>query len=210
MGPGGTMVIQGSGSQALVPVDRSGRFERLHPRLGDFGDPQLSPDGRRLAVRLDNNIWLLDRTQGTLTRLSFDGSASRPVWSMDAHRVAYTRHIGRHVDARFISPDGNTKADSLLALPKLEIWEVLFTPNGRSMLVRTVGGPGGQDVWLTSLDSLAQSDGNYVSDGTHAVYDVTPDGGHFVMVRRIQAGSYMAVTLNRFGSLPAKGGSRSR
>ena len=300
----GTMAIPGSGSQALVLVDRSGRFERLHPRLGDFGDPHLSPDGRRLAVRLDSNIWLLDRTQATLTRLSFDGSASRPVWSMDGRRVAYTRQIGRHVDARFISPDGNTKADSLLALPMLEIWEVLFAPNGRSMVVRTVGGPGARDVWLTSLDSLAQlnpllttpanevapalspdgrwlayvsdesghdevyvrsfpdmerryqvsrdggsepvwsprggelfyragplllaaeiragtsfelvrrtllfTDGNYVSDGTHAVYDVTPDGGHFVMVRRMQAGSYMAVTLNRFGSLPAKAGSRSR
>ena len=76
----GTMVIPGIGSQALVLVDRSGKFERLHPKLGNFGDPKFSPDGRRLAVRLDNNIWLLDRTQRTLTRLSFDSAASRPVW----------------------------------------------------------------------------------------------------------------------------------
>ena len=295
----GAMVIPGLGSQALVLVDRSGRFERLYPRLGNYGDPRQSPDGRRIAVSLDNSIWLLDRTQGTLTRLSFDSSASRPVWSVDAHRVAYIRQIGVHVDSRFLNPDGNTKAESLLALPKMEVWEVLFTPNGRSMLVRTVGGPGSRDVWMASLDSLSQlkplltspanevapalspdgrwlayvsdesgrdevyvrsfpgmegryqvsrdggaepvwsprggelfyrsgplllaaamragtsfeivrrtplfSDGSYLSDGTHAAYDVTPDGSHFVMVKRVQAGSYMTVILNRFGNLRAKG-----
>ena len=300
----GTMVFPGIGSQALVLVDRSGRFERLHPRLGDFGDPQLSPDGRRLAVRLDNSIWLLVRAQGTLTRLSFDGLASRPVWSNDGRRVAYTRQIGRHVDSRVINPDGNMKADSLLELTALDIWEVLFAPNDRSVLVRTVGGPGRRDVWLASLDSRSPlkplltspanevapaispdgrwiayvsdesghdevyvrsfpdmlgryqvsrdggaepvwsprggelfyrngpqllaadiradigfevvrrtslfSDGSYVSDGTHAVYDVAPDGDHFAMVRRMQAGSYFTVTLNRFAQLRDSSTSRRR
>ena len=300
----GTMVTPGLGSQALVLVDRSGRSERLYPKPGNFGDPRLSPDGRRLAVRLDNAIWLLDRTQGTLTRLSFDGLASRPVWSADGHRVAYTRQIGRHMDVRVINPDGDTKADSLLKLSGLEIWEVLFASNGRSLLVRTVGGSGRRDVWLALPDSLSQlkpllttpanevapalspdgrwiayvsdesgrdevyvrsfpgmegrfqvsrdggaepvwsprggelfyrsgpqllaaevragirfevvrrtplfTDGSYVSDGTHAVYDVTPDGGHFVMVKRMQVGSYMSVTLNRFANLRDKGGAERR
>ncbi len=54
------------------------------------------------------------------------------------------------------------------------------------------------------------SDGSYLSDGTHAVYDVAPDGSHFVMVKRMEAGSYMTVTLNWFSSLPAKGSSGRR
>ncbi len=300
----GTLIIPGIGSQALVIVDRSGRFERLHPKLGDFGDPQLSPDGRRLAVRLGNSIWLLDRPQQTLTRLSFDSAASRPVWSVDGHRVAYTRQIGRHVDVRTINPDGSMKAESLLALPTLEIWEVLFAPDGRSILVRTVGGPGRRDVWMSSLDAPSEltpllvtpanevapalspdghwlayvsdesgrdevyvrsfpgmngryqvsrdggaepvwsprgdelfyrsgpvmlvaeiraasgfdivrrtplfSDGGFLSDGTHAVYSVTPDGSHFVMVRRTQAGSYMTITLNRFTNLQERGSAARR
>ncbi len=300
----GTMVIPGVGSRALVLVDRSGRFDRLHPKLGSYTDPNLSPDGRRIAVSLDNSIWVLDRPQGTLTRLSFDSSASRPRWRGDGRGIAYIRQIGVHVDARVINPDGSAKAESLLALPKMEVWEALFTPNGRSMLVRTVGGPGSRDVWMASLDSLSQlkpllttpanevapalspdgrwlaygsdesgqdevyvrtfpgmegryqvsrdggaepvwsprggelfyrtgplliaaefragtgfevirrtplfSDASYLSDGTHAVYDVTPDGSHFVMVKRLEGGSYMAVTLNRFASLRAKGSSKSR
>ncbi len=51
---------------------------------------------------------------------------------------------------------GIVKAESLLALPEMAVWEVLFTPNGRSMLVRTVGDPGSRDVWMASLDSLSQ------------------------------------------------------
>ncbi len=93
--------------------------------------------------------------------------------------------------------------------------EPVWSPRGGELFYRS--GPlllGAEIRAGTSFEIVRRtplfSDGNYVSDGTHAVFDVTPDGGHFVMVRRMQAGSYMAVTLNRFGSLPDKGGFRSR
>ncbi|MEX2180422.1 MAG: protein kinase [Gemmatimonadaceae bacterium] len=293
----GTIVIPGQdGLGALVLVDRAGRVERLLPRLGDFGDPRLSPDGRRLAVRLDQDIWLLDRDRRTLTRLTFDSAASRPAWAPDGRRIAYHRQVGRRRHVRIVNADGATPAESLLTLPDMEPWEVLFTPDGTSLVVRTVGGETRRDIWLwpgltgtrlvpllaTPADEVSPAlspDGKWMayvsnesgraevyirsfpdmgsriqvspdggseplwsprgdelfyregaammavavrngrsaevgrrarlfadpafnSDLTHQVYDVTPDGQRFVMVRRLETTSHLTVVLNLFHHLP--------
>ncbi len=44
------------------------------------------------------------------------------------------------------------------------------------------------------------SDPDHVTDLTHRVYDVTPDG-RFLMVRRLGGTSHLTVTLNRFRTL---------
>jgi Tol biopolymer transport system component len=258
-------------------------------------DLRVSPDGRRVAVRLGRDIWLLERNQGALTRLSFDSSASRPAWSVDGRRVAYIRQIGTRQDLRLVGSDGGSPAESLLALPDLQLWEGLFTPDGRSLVVRTVGGRGSRDIWLVPLDpagppvpllkspademapavspdgrwlayvsnesgraevyarsfpSMAGryqvsldggtepawsprggelfyrngpamiaaqlrtdaavevlrrttlfSEPDYATDLTHRLYDVTPDGDHFVLVRTPDGASRLTVTLNRFHHL---------
>jgi hypothetical protein len=43
---------------------------------------------------------------------------------------------------------------------------------------------------------------DYVTDQTHPVYDVAPDGRHFVMVRSLGGTSHLKVTLNLFQNLP--------
>jgi serine/threonine-protein kinase len=55
-----------------------------------YGYPRLSPDGRTVAVELDNQIWLYDSARDTLTRLTFEGSANQsPGWTPDGKRVVF-------------------------------------------------------------------------------------------------------------------------
>ena len=196
----GTIIAADSAisQRALELVDRSGRATRLYPRLGEFLDPRFSPDGRRIAVSLGPNIWLLDRTQGALTRLSFDSSASRPVWSHDGRQVAYVRQLGARVDLRRINADGSAPADSLLAMPGFGLWQGLFAPDGRSMVVRTTGGPNNRDIWLVALDSarrpvpLLRSTADEVSptlspDGRWLAYSSNESGRYEVYVRSFPA-----------------------
>ena len=291
----GTIVAPSSASsqRTLELVDRNGRAERLVPRLGAYFDPRFSPDGRRLAITVGTDIWLLDRFQGTLTRLSFDSSASRPVWSRDGRQVAYVREIGVVADLRRMIADGSSPAESLLTLPGIGLWEVLFAPGGRSLVVRTavprdilllaldsasppspllksladevapavspdgrwmayvsnesgraevyvrsfpgmqartqisldggtepVWSPTGNELFYRSGPALLAAEvragstfeivhrvplfasADFAADQTHAVYDVAPDGRHFVMVRNLGGTSHLKITLNLFQNLP--------
>jgi len=89
-----------SGSQNSEMLRASGPSGRtaiaLPGRTGDnLEDPAISPDGRRIALRLvptgtgrGQDIWILDRQQGTVTRFTVGGGLS-PVWSRDGRRIAY-------------------------------------------------------------------------------------------------------------------------
>jgi len=180
--------------RALELVDRAGRSQPLYPRLGEFLDPRFSPDGRQIAISLGADIWLLDRPQGALTRLSFDSSASRPVWSHDARQVAYVRQIGARVEVRFVNGDGTAPAESLLAMPGFGVWEVLFAPGDHTLVVRTTGGPSNRDLWLVQRDSaprplaLLRGPADEVSpamspDGRWLAYSSNESGRYEVYVR---------------------------
>jgi serine/threonine-protein kinase len=162
--------------RALDLVDRSGRAERLSTRLGEFFDPRFSPDGRRIAVGLGGDIWIAERAQKSLTRLTLDSAATRPAWSPDGRRVAYVRQVGRRVELRVIRVDGGAPPESMPTIPGAEPWEVLFTGEGRSVVVRTVGGPGNRDIWLVALDSARPPVPLLRSPANEVAPALSPDG----------------------------------
>jgi serine/threonine-protein kinase len=176
---GGTIVAPPASSfeRALTLVDRGGRAEPLYPRPGDFSAPRFSPDGRRVAVSAGPGIWQLDLAQGTLTRVSFDeGSAERPAWSPDGKRIAYVRRNGPRNDIRIVDADGGRPPQTLLSRSGVEPWHVLFTPDGSSIIVRTVGTTGGRDILRVMLDSARQTTPLLGSTAEEVSPSLSPDG----------------------------------
>jgi serine/threonine-protein kinase len=190
------VAVSGSASsRALELVDRTGQTQPLTTEVAEFYGPRFSPDGRRIAVsRGEITLWVLDRAQGNLTRLPPDGSALRPVWTPDGSRIAYVRQTGAKVDLRIVNADGSAPPESLLTHESLSVWAGMFTPDGRSLVVRTVGGPTLRDIWLKHLDSasalvpLVQSPANEVSpslspDGKWLAYNSNESGRLEIYVR---------------------------
>ena len=174
----GTMVTAGDATsdRALELVDRAGRSERLYRWPGHFLDPRFSPDGRRIAVGFAGEIWLFDRAQGALTRLTHDSLAGRPVWTPNGRQVAYERQTGGKVDLRIMNADGSAPAEPLLAWSDYSLWETLFTPNGESMVVRTTGGPLSRELWLVALDSARKRVPLLPSPADEIAPALSPDG----------------------------------
>ena len=58
--------------------------------LDDPENPRLSPDGRRLALVVDDDIWVFDLEGRPPIRLTFDeGDAASPLWTPDGAHIVY-------------------------------------------------------------------------------------------------------------------------
>jgi eukaryotic-like serine/threonine-protein kinase len=80
----------------LVWVDRSGKAEPLSDRQAPYAMPRVSPDGARVAVRMqspdgNDDIWVVDVERGTHTRLTSDPETDTvPLWRPDGKRLVFS------------------------------------------------------------------------------------------------------------------------
>jgi eukaryotic-like serine/threonine-protein kinase len=90
--PGGP--IQSDNSEVLA-VSHSGAPHVLSPSPRIFDEPTVSPDGQNLAITVraaNDDIWLLNRARGVLTRFTFAGGDNQTaIWSGDGSHVIYSR-----------------------------------------------------------------------------------------------------------------------
>ncbi len=100
----------------LLWVDREGREEVLEIKSRRQVVPRLSPDGQRLAVSINGgngwDVWILDLTRGTSSRLTFEPSALPKIliWAADSDRVIFSTGFGM----RLAAADGTGRAEAIM------------------------------------------------------------------------------------------------
>ncbi|PYV69923.1 MAG: hypothetical protein DMG97_20590 [Acidobacteria bacterium] len=169
-GPSSQWGFSGAGSLVYVPggisydselvwVDRTGAGRPLKLPPGDFDSPRISPDGNRLAVTVFGDkpdIWIYDVLRETLTRLTFDGYNSHPVWTPDGTRVTFSSY--RDGSSHLLSKpvDGSGAEEQVGSREIATLFPQSWSPDGR---VLTLSGlqPSTRswDIWLLSHEGKA-------------------------------------------------------
>jgi Tol biopolymer transport system component len=174
----------GGGSAQLIWYTRAGKPAGEVLPAGDFGEIQLSPDNRRVAVMRGDGIqidlWVKDLVSGVMSRLTAaDGREGEAVWSPDSSRVIYI-HVRDGKRTFYETLIGSGKHTALAVESVGTMWMDDWTPDGTRLV--THGDTGGS-IQLTpvSRDGSAASapiKPQQVFDETYGVdlARVSPDG----------------------------------
>lgn len=124
----------------LTRFDREGHQLGTVAEPGEYSNPDLSPDGRRLAIGIRDprlgtrDIWIFDVVRGTKTRFTFDAADDlNPSWSPDGGRIAFTSDRNGARDIFVKAADGSSDDQPVLtssAAKNVEQW----TPDGSGIV----------------------------------------------------------------------------
>jgi len=190
---GGATLVQ------LVAVDMRGAARPLPVPLGRLSNPRYSPDARRIAADLVSgarqDVWIYDVASGAAQRVTSEGVLNqRPEWTPDGARVLFrSDRAGPYTTLWWQPADGSGAAQELLASPGKDVWEGVFTPEGRTIVFRT-GTVGSADLWYrrlagdTTVKGIATTRFDGIAprvspDGRWIAYQTNESGTAEVMVR---------------------------
>ena len=164
----------------IVSVDRSGRESSILDTARDFEGPRLSPDGQRIAVSLADadggrDVWILDRTRGNLSRLTFDRFASEIVWRSDGERLAFAAlGGGLAYNAFSTSADGSGEPEPL-TFERRVVWPTSFTPDGAGLILSVLASHH-KDIGYMELGTNAEMKYLLETDFDEISPRLSPDG----------------------------------
>jgi serine/threonine-protein kinase len=150
---GSLVYVPGSTQQEarnLVWVDRQGKAQPIPAPPNPYLDARLSPEGQRVAVTIGGErfgIWVWDLPRGTLTKLTFQGSSTAPVWTPDGKRVTFATVEGGKRTIGWTLADGSGQPETLAQVGG---WPSSWSPDGK-LLAFSGGEPAQTDIFLLPL-----------------------------------------------------------
>jgi Tol biopolymer transport system component len=154
-------------------VDRSGKMLAAVSPPGDFRNITLDRSGELIAANTARDVWMLDASRGTRSRLTFDAANDNPVFSPDGGTILFSStRSPRGIYRKAASGAG---AEQLLVADQ-EALPRDWSPNGRFVSLEK-----GRDLWILPLDGdrrafpylatpAAEQGGQFSPDGRWIAY----------------------------------------
>lgn len=105
------------GQQTVVSVDRQGRASPLPGvPLDSYRDVGVSPDGARVALATQTDVWTYCFARATLSRLTTHPAPdNKPIWTPDGQRIIFTSMRAGYPEMFWRAADGTGNEERLLA-----------------------------------------------------------------------------------------------
>jgi Tol biopolymer transport system component len=211
-GPDGTLIYVPASvmepANQLVWVDREGKMTPLDVPARRYQKPQISPDGRRIAVTIYQNqnpdVWLHDLERGTWSRFTFSPTTDfNPHWTPDGRTVIYNGEEPQFTI--YQRPADGSEDTRLLLKEPVDTGPTSISPDGKLLIFNTDVVGKSSDIMILALDGSAETrpflstrfreedgvvspDGNWLAyvnneSGEGQVYAMAfPDGGSRVQI----------------------------
>jgi Tol biopolymer transport system component len=187
--PNGTLAYRTDAFKSIVLTwsDEGGNEETAVDSSGRFNDSSPSPDGKKIAVARDGDVWVYDRQRGLFTRLTNSEQIEKSLtWSPDSREVYYIRDVPQY-DIFRRAVDGG-RPEELIVTSTNDKWVTSISPDGRTLLFQSDIG-GDDDIYATSPNpseharpttvvsgSGNQSDAQFSPDGAWITYSSNESG----------------------------------
>ena len=182
-------------ASTLVWVDRQGVAEPLSAPPRNYGFPQVSPDGQRVAAGItegETHIWVYDILRTTLTRQTFGGGVNTtPVWSPDGRRLAFLSNREGPLNMFWQLADGGGGVERLTTVDN-QTAPASFSPDGQ-LLAFVEDSPAGRAIRVLNLadheaetflqTGYEETAPKFSRDGNWMVYTSTESGRREVYVQ---------------------------
>lgn len=148
-------LIYRTGSASLRQFTWFDRSGKETGRVGSplFGlNPSLSPDGLRVALDQNSDIWFPETVRGVLVRFTSDvTSENQPVWSPDGSRVVVSSPRKGVFDLYQKAVSGNKTDELLLATDQNKV-ATDWSRDGKYVFFRSTDPETNHDIWALPTD----------------------------------------------------------
>jgi Tol biopolymer transport system component len=181
-------------------VDTAGEPDESAPQF-----PELSPDGRRLAitrlVQSNFDVWLADLMRSSRTRFTFDAAFDMyGVWSPDGTRIAFSASRASGARDLYVKPSSGAGDEELLWESALNKAPLSWSSDGRFLLYWEVGPKTGFDLWILEMlgerkavpwlkTPFTETGGQFSPDGRWVAYQSNESGPFEIYVQPYPAGT---------------------
>jgi Tol biopolymer transport system component len=156
--------------------DENGNEETVVDSVGRYSSWAPSPDGKRIAVVRDGDVWVYDRQRALFSRLTNTEQIEvNLTWSPDSKEIFYARDVPQY-DIFKRAVDGS-RAEELVATSSSDKNPSSISPDGHTLLFYSDIG-GDNDVYSTSANPLDRARPTSILNGAGNQQDAkfSPDG----------------------------------
>ncbi|MGH9686422.1 MAG: protein kinase domain-containing protein [Candidatus Acidiferrales bacterium] len=198
----GTLVYRTGGQeqeQQLTQFDRKGKPIGVAGDPGDFLTVALSPDGKRAAYvslggqSLSRDLWLVDISRNTSTRLTFGVSPTGLVWSPGGNQIVFASQGSSGSSLYQQSTNGAEGQQLLLKSPTSAI-PTSWSHDGRYLLYTSTTAATKDDLWVLPFEGdkrprpllrteFNERDARFSPDGRWIAYTSDESGREEIYVR---------------------------